>query len=322
MTLDNGQERLGRYTQRRSELAEYPQATNTPIQHGSVNGLRSPSTARAPSLSNVPKESNTFAIGDDDDDSDVESESKPTPSHSNVHSANTSRAPSIAETAAEDAVPVQIRGMSEKARGKLPANQSSFSRQNSSQSISNLALTPSFSNGGAFEPTAAWAATWVPDLPLHTPLTVIEQLTPHLPNLGPSSTTTPALTAIRRAPSLTGLSPSPVRVHLFEWSPLSLGWYESLLWSFIFSAEMALAAGISIWKGTNIRLFRVQESVAQGPSLLAPRGAVDAVGSNLVQRIGSLNLGAGLVGQQQQQQQRSGQGEQQRNTRGGFVRDV
>ena len=84
---------------------------------------------------------------------------------------------------------------------------------------------------------------------------------------------------------------------------------------------MALAAGVSIWKGTNIRLFRVQESVAQGPSLLAPRGAVDAVGSNLVQRIGSFNLGAGLVGQQQQQQ-RSAQGQQQRNTRGGFVRDV
>jgi len=33
----------------------------------------------------------------------------------------------------------------------------------------------------------------------------------------------------------------------------------------------------------------------QTPSLLAPRGAVDAVGSNLVQRIGSLGVRAGQV---------------------------
>jgi hypothetical protein len=45
-----------------------------------------------------------------------------------------------------------------------------------------------------------------------------------------------------------------------------------------------------VWNNTSIRLFKVQEGAAQAPSLLAPRGAVDAVGSNLVQRIGSLNL--------------------------------
>lgn len=55
-----------------------------------------------------------------------------------------------------------------------------------------------------------------------------------------------------------------------------------------------------IWRGTNIKLFRVQEAAAQGPSLTSPRGAVDAVGSNLVQRIGSFNLRTpGLPGQSQ-----------------------
>jgi hypothetical protein len=54
---------------------------------------------------------------------------------------------------------------------------------------------------------------------------------------------------------------------------------------------------MGVWNGTAIKLFRVQETVAEGPSLLAPRGAVDAVGSNLVQRIGSLNLtGSGQGG--------------------------
>lgn len=91
--------------------------------------------------------------------------------------------------------------------------------------------------------------------------------------------------------------PSPIRVHSFEWSPLSLGWYESLLWGFVFSNEMLVGstAGstpgtVGVWNGTAIKLFRVQEGAAQGPTLMAPRGAVDAVGSNLVQRIGNLNF--------------------------------
>lgn len=47
---------------------------------------------------------------------------------------------------------------------------------------------------------------------------------------------------------------------------------------------------VGVWNGTNVRLFRVEKEAARGPSLMKPMGAVDAVGSNLVQRIGSLNL--------------------------------
>ncbi len=60
---------------------------------------------------------------------------------------------------------------------------------------------------------------------------------------------------------------------------------------------------VGVWNGTTIRLFKVQETAAEGPSFLAPRGAVDAVGSNLVQRIGSLNITgnqSGLEGQHRQ----------------------
>lgn len=86
------------------------------------------------------------------------------------------------------------------------------------------------------------------------------------------------------------------QIYPFGWSPLSLGWYESLLWGFIFGGELALArsgagGGANVWKGTRVRLFRVQEAPAPGPSLMAPRGAVDAVGSTLVQRLGGLSLG-------------------------------
>jgi hypothetical protein len=119
---------------------------------------------------------------------------------------------------------------------------------------------------------------------------LIADIAPKISSAGSSSDAATALKAIQNT-SVRGIEPSPIRVHLFEWSPLSLGWYESLLWGFIFASEMVVSKGtVGVWNNTSIRLFKVQEGAAQTPSLLAPRGAVDAVGSNLVQRIGSLNL--------------------------------
>lgn len=87
-------------------------------------------------------------------------------------------------------------------------------------------------------------------------------------------------------------------------------------------SEMQVSKGtVGVWNGTSIRLFRVQETAAQGPSLASPRGAVDAVGSNIVSRIGSMNLGrvgqlavGGSTGNAQQQQQQQGNG---RGSQGG-----
>ena len=59
---------------------------------------------------------------------------------------------------------------------------------------------------------------------------------------------------------------------------------------------------VGVWNGTAIKLFRVENVAAQGPTLSSPRGAVDAVGSNIVSRIGSINLrgvGGGNTGEQQ-----------------------
>lgn len=137
---------------------------------------------------------------------------------------------------------------------------------------------------------------------------------------GNSDDTATALTTIRET-DVRGIEQSPIRVHLFEWSPLSLGWYESLLWGFVFAQEMLVAKGTAgVWNNTSIRLFKVQEAAAQTPSLMQPRGAVDAVGSNLVQRIGSLNL-RGAATQATQRTPASG-GMPGNATTGGTVRDV
>jgi hypothetical protein len=136
-----------------------------------------------------------------------------------------------------------------------------------------------------------------------------------------NSNDTAAALEIIHSTEVRGIEPSPIRVHLFEWSPLSLGWYESLLWGFVFAQEMLVAKGTAgVWNNTSIRLFKVQEAAAQAPSLMQPRGAVDAVGSNLVQRIGSLNL-RGAATQATQRAQTSG-GVTGNATTGGTVRDV
>ncbi|KAI0459808.1 high-temperature-induced dauer-formation protein-domain-containing protein [Xylaria acuta] len=287
-TLESGQEELERRSRLRKESGQPIDPFDASSGRSSVESLRSPTTAalKAPSLSNVPEEDTTFAIGDDEDDSD--GEERPTPAQSSS-SENPSRASSVADVG--DAVPAQMKGMSEKARGKMPAGVPTFSRQNSTTSLGSYSAAGQ-STSSAFEPSAGWIESWLPELPLHTILTVIQQLTVLIDRQGLSAESpSPAtLTAIKDA-DLVAIEPSAVRVQSFEWSPLALGWYESLIWSFVFASEMQVAKGtVSLWNGTGIKLFKVQETAAAGPTLTSPRGAVDAVGNNIVSRIGSINL--------------------------------
>lgn len=283
-TLESGQEEIERRNRRRKDARASSDNDST---RSSVESLRSPSTAhsRPPTLSNVPEEDGTFTIGDDEEDSDEE---RPTPSHSDP-SENPSRASSIGNV--EDAVPTQLRGMSEKARGKMPAGSQNFSRQNSMTSLSGHSISGQ-SQSGFFEPTPQWIDSWLPELPLHTILTTIQQVSSLVPRqaLIADLASPDTLRKISQV-KLVGVDVSPVRVHSFEWSPLALGWYESLIWSFIFSSEMQISRGtVGIWNVTSIKLFRVQETAPEGPTLNSPRGAVDAVGSNIVSRIGAMNL--------------------------------
>ncbi|KAL6722315.1 hypothetical protein ACLMJK_001422 [Lecanora helva] len=277
-TLESGQEEIERMKRRTKEAAEasdLPTSPSRTSRNSSVDSIRSPHTARTPSLSNVPEEGGAFAIGDDEDSDDETRELAPTPSQSSP-SGHTSRTASLSSSAGEP-LPAQLRGMSEKARGKMPAGQPSFSRQNSTQSLSNHASATLMSPtpGGGFDPTAHWIDSWLPTLPLHTTLTLLSSPTP--PRALP--------------PGL--IDPTPPRVHLFEWTPLSLGWYESLLWGFIFASEMVVQKGtVGVWNGTAVRLFKVETKGLEGPSLTKPMGAVDAVGSRLVSGVASLGIGS------------------------------
>ena len=84
----------------------------------------------------------SFAIGDDEDDEDdLLPEKKEQPPRSSgleqesSDNAKFSRSRSVSSSI-DEAVPIQLRGMSEKARGKLPAGQNTFSRQ-----MANLAMS-------------------------------------------------------------------------------------------------------------------------------------------------------------------------------------
>ncbi|KAJ3571013.1 hypothetical protein NPX13_g5526 [Xylaria arbuscula] len=287
-TLESGQEELERRNRQRKESGQHVDPFETGSRRSSVESLRSPTTAapKVPSLSDVPEEDTTFTIGDEDDESDAEE--RPTPAQSSS-SENPSRGSSVAE--AEDAVPTQLKGMSEKARGKMPAGVPAFSRQNSTTSLASYSAAGQ-SSLSVFEPSADWIESWLPELPLHTILTVIQQLTVLIARDGLSADSpSPATIKAIKEADLVAIEPSAIRVQSFEWSPLALGWYESLIWSFIFASQMQVAKGmVGIWNGTGIKLFKVQETAPSGPTLTSPRGAVDAVGSNIVSRIGSINL--------------------------------
>jgi hypothetical protein len=119
----------------------------------SLEGHRSP-VARSPTLGFVPEENGAFAIGDDEEDSNQEDTPRESQHRPNT-SLHSSRAASISSLT-DDTLPLQLRGMSEKARGKMPAGQPSFSRENSmTSSIHNLS-SPIAGSSGQFLPTPQW----------------------------------------------------------------------------------------------------------------------------------------------------------------------
>lgn len=148
-TLESGQQEIERQNQLRKQNSSSQDAPNTPLSP-STEDLRRLSGARSPP-SHIPEETGPFAIGGDD--SDEEGEIQNTPSQSSP-SLRHSRTPSIASSVGEG-VPLQTRGMSEKARGKMPAGQMSFSRQNSTTSLSSHGATVATSSTH-FSPTATW----------------------------------------------------------------------------------------------------------------------------------------------------------------------
>lgn len=146
-TLESGQEEIERQNEQRKENGADLQRTN------SLDSLRSPTISRTPTLGNVPEENSAFAIGDDDD-SDGDEQRTAEPPQSPIQSpSGASRSASVASSV-DESVPLQLRGMSEKARGKMPIGQPTFSRQNSMTSLSSAA--PNLATNEFFTPSATW----------------------------------------------------------------------------------------------------------------------------------------------------------------------
>ncbi|CDK24226.1 unnamed protein product [Kuraishia capsulata CBS 1993] len=127
-------------------------------------------------------------------------------------------------------------------------------------------------------------------------------------------------------PSKTGFEPLK-----FTWSNMSLGWYCSILWGCIFvnydvnrrkrysvsgsisvfkkaaidwgfskwsNSEAALTeiaenamSDVGTWHGTHVKVFKIKERMRDTPTLMQPRGAVDAVADSLVKRLNDFRLG-------------------------------
>ena len=119
-------------------------------RNSSMDSARSPVNMRSASLEDVP-EDGAFAIGDDENDED---ENEVQSDHGMSISGSTS------SNTMENAVPLQTRRMSEKARGKQPIGQSQFSRsssQNTSSTSLNMLDTSQFNNQQhPFMPTQSW----------------------------------------------------------------------------------------------------------------------------------------------------------------------
>ena len=159
-TVESGQEEIERLAQLRKESSDGDsiQSPTRSSRNGSTDSSRSPlQSAHTPSLSDVPEETSAFAIGDADDSDDEEQIILPTPSQSTPSASRSGRhspAPS-GTSSVDDAVPLQLRGMSEKARGKMPVGQPSFSRVNSMTSVRSDSV-PAAPTSAGFEPSAHW----------------------------------------------------------------------------------------------------------------------------------------------------------------------
>lgn len=166
LMVDGAQAHLEHRARRRKENAENAQYVSSPSRTSGDRSRNSTSLQR-PGLSNVPEINDTFTIGDDD-----EHEHSAQVGLSLAPSASTSQEPSRAgsiSSSVDEAVPSQLRSMSEKARGKRRAGHSTLSQHGSNTSLSALSLIPS-AMSGVFEPTEAWVRS--SSLILHPKLTL------------------------------------------------------------------------------------------------------------------------------------------------------
>ncbi|KAF2171088.1 hypothetical protein M409DRAFT_35897 [Zasmidium cellare ATCC 36951] len=305
--IDGALAELDRLAQQRKDRGEDALSINSPLsgsRPASFESARGPppaASARSSSLGDVP-ENDRFAIGDDDDDQEDDGgeseEDEETPQAS-----STTATSNLAEGTSSPR-------LSEKARGKQPATTtvsiaSASSRTPSTTSIPSLSnnnLTQNTSNTtsettSAFRPTQDWLDTWLPRLQsqVHTLLQAIElaekkqihfvETAPRISNGDFSSSV-----AQEKRSAATPPAPNSYPKEAFQWTPIAIGWYTALIWSRIYLSEAEAFQGSGgIYSSTNILLFK-RSATTQEISLRSPKGAIDAVGNSLAQRISSISM--------------------------------
>ncbi|EMR10233.1 hypothetical protein PNEG_03596 [Pneumocystis murina B123] len=181
--------------------------------------------------------------------------------------------------------------ISEKARGKLPERLNSPSDYTETDPFhfNTYASKNILKTKKKFIPTEDWVKSWHSSLELDTILTIIKQLKPKINDIA-FSTPNPniileALSSLSIDFDITDTEPIP-----FIRNDHTLTTVEGLLWGHIYVAETKFSTGaIGIWTGTSIKLFRIQET-KHSPSLLSPKGAVDAVAKSVIDKVGNLNF--------------------------------
>lgn len=171
--------------------------------------------------------------------------------------------------------------------------------------------TPATPNGPAIKPEAPVTPAAAPDADLPSTPTTLQSRerageapgSAKLPNQshegqeasgpdGPShlkTSRTPPIGHITSPPAATDIFAGD-QARGFQWTPLAIGWYTAFLWSRIYLAEAEAFQGAGgLYSSTNIALFK-RGNVGKEISLRSPKGAIDAVGESLAQKISSIGM--------------------------------
>jgi len=81
-------------------------------------------------------------------------------------------------------------------------------------------------------------------------------------------------------------------IHTFPMTAPFSEAYAAFYWGLVVSQDLqhASTSGSGIWSSTNVRLFKIRAGEVAPPSLLSPKGAVDALGESLVTGVQNLAL--------------------------------
>ncbi|EME82050.1 uncharacterized protein MYCFIDRAFT_154667 [Pseudocercospora fijiensis CIRAD86] len=272
LTVDNALAELDRQALERKERGDTA-VVRSPSRQSSFDNVRTPANARAASLHNVPEhekldDDQRFAIGDDEDeDGDGEAES------------------AVTSPMSETGPDVRL---SERARGKQPL----LIETTRKASTTSLPTPTPMNTSQTFRPSQQWLESWVSQSPLEEILHTIEEAELRRRHVASARNST---SEDSHLPD-TNIKPAGGGPASFQWTAAAIGWYNALIWSRIYLQEGEAFQGPNgLYSATDIRLFR-RHSAREEVSLRNPKGAIDAVGNSLAQRIGSLSITSPTTG--------------------------